>query len=360
MMKRPGTFAGLACATCGGIALATPAFAQPVRYRAEPISPPQGLYARAMNASRTLAGHLTDDFLDYTGATAPNGVLTPLQDVPGMSTSLVSIADSGVAFGRMQPEGSPPEEIRWFTSVGAVIDPLPTPPPQEWWREWRYSGMNNHGQFAGTVRDGSQFRAARWDARSSDPVLLGDPTRPSGALAINDRGDVVVTENGPRRWSVWGPDGAVRELEPLAGLFLDEYQSVFINDSGEVAAINAGRNKVLHWNGVGELTVIVEDQKDVPFAGIDPAGRVIWTDWDAANAQYVPRLWEDGERFDLTDLVDDFDGEVLWTGFLNSQGEIFVYTSAGYAVLVPIPSPGGAGCAAALGAFTLRRGRRPA
>jgi hypothetical protein len=339
------------------LALAAIASAQTIRYRAELVTSPPGFNGRAMNASRTLAGFIPQNILDSGGATVSNGVMTPLEDLPGMSTSLVSIADSGVAFGRMQPEWSPPEESRSFTSIGAVIDPLPTPPPEEWWREWRYSSMNNHGQFAGTVRDGSQFRAARWDSRSSDPVLLGDPARPSGALALNDRGDVVVSENGPRRWSVWSPDGAVRELEPLAGLFLGEF-SMFINDSGEVAAINAGRNKVLHWNEVGELTVIVEDQQEVPFAGIDPAGRVIWTDLDPASGDYVPRLWEDGERFDLTDLVDDFDGEVFWTGFLNSRGEIFVYTSQGYAVLVPVPSPGSVGCLLALGGAALVRRRR--
>jgi uncharacterized membrane protein len=327
--------------------------AQSIRYTAEPIDLPAWFWPTAMNSSRTIVGSYYPPGDQQSQAAAwRQGQFTPLGHPELQSTRLNTINDAGHAAGVRYSTYGPwiMQALEW--TGGELVD-LPAVEGYD----STAVGINQHGVICGTHVDDEMFRAAVvWD--NGPPAALGR-VEWSKALAINDLGDVVVDQWFPGGLSVRRTDGSRRELETLEDAYWpSDYSLVQINNSGQVAARDVP-DRIAFWDAQGRLSIIAEGRMDTSFAGLDEAGRVVWSELHDGVAEYDVRLWEDGVEVSINDLIDGFDARVEWSYALNSLGEILVGTSAGgYYVLVPVPSPAGATCVLGPACWVLVRRRR--
>ena len=206
--------------------------------------------------------------------------------------------------------------------------------------------INDAGQMVGWAHNADgDYRAFLYnDGVMSGLGTFGGPQ--SWAFGINAAGDVVGQADtdeepepggSPIRRAFLYRDGTMTAIAGGGSVATD------INDAGQIVGRNDRESYAFLWED-GETTVLQQGYYADPLA-INNAGQVVGT--SGAFESVTARLWEDGETYDLIDLIPPDSGWETLIGAtdINDAGQIVgggvrEDGNAHAFLLTPIPEPG--------------------
>ncbi|UZN04187.1 hypothetical protein [Cellulomonas sp. S1-8] len=152
--------------------------------------------------------------------------------VPGETSDVVAVSDSGVVIGSYSDDGVHTRAFRWREGVIDVMPGLTSSRPED---------VNDAGQVVINGRYGDEpLRPFLWQPDGTVVDLLG-PGGVGNPGGINSRGDVALTvqvpgQDGQHYAAVW-QDGVLHRLAPPEIAFSVVADAPAINDRGEVTGI---------------------------------------------------------------------------------------------------------------------------
>jgi len=180
---------------------------------------------------------------------------------------------------------------------------------------------------------------------------------------IDNSGRIVGEgEIGEERYSfLLDADSGLINLTELLG---SERTVTGLNDSGQFIgslAVQFTDGRAFFWDGTNDPVDlgVLEGRESSHAYDMNESGQIVG-DSHSYNIRTHPVLWEDGELFDLNDLILPDSGWELSRAFgINNSGEIvgigdYEGSLAAY-ILTPIPEPGTVLLLAVGGGFVLRR-----
>jgi probable HAF family extracellular repeat protein len=190
------------------------------------------------------------------------------------------------------------------------------------YEESRVSSINNFGAVVGNIFDPNYY-AFKWENGQTTilPLPAPLPQYPdsqfieSYAAAINDNGDIGghVATNEYSTSCIWHMSVASAIPETITD---SATMPIQMND------LNNPLQAVLHWRGYltflwdnGSFETILEDFEDnfeysFPYA-INDLGQIVGS-MNNYDGYYFPYLWENGQLFDLNELVTEEPIGTLW------------------------------------------------
>jgi probable HAF family extracellular repeat protein len=213
------------------------------------------------------------------GVWEPDGSFTPIAAPDGYTAFPLALSEAGHVVGSLRPvEGAGERPFVWKDGRMTVLPGFGVA-----------RAVNRRGQVAGTAleADGSNGGAVLWD-RGREIRLVPEATPVSGAIDINDRGQVIGSlGSGPndRHGFVWDEGELVEIRAPSDPILEPEH----VNGRGQVVGRYVPDGSAFHaflWDR-GELVDLGESYGT---HAINDRGQAVGSLWGENGAQ--PVVWE--------------------------------------------------------------------
>ena len=269
-----------------------------------------------------------------------NGEMTNLGTLGGQSCEAYGINNVAQIVGIAETASGERHAFLWDSGEMTDLGTLGS--------DWSVAiGINDAGQIVGHSDTANGIgHVFLWENGQMIDLgtLGGDWSRAEG---INNAGQIIgsaESRGGESRAVLW-ENGQTTELGPFEGYFPN---SVDINDSGQVIGFYMAYNGFplsFFWED-GSLRDIGTFPGLLNFNslwGINNSGQVVGYSWSVTSDQeHRPFLWDNGEIWDLNDLIPEDSGvQLFYAHDINEQGQILARgridgVSHSY-LLTPIP-----------------------
>ena len=257
------------------------------------IPSPLSVSVQGLNNRGEVIGQISDVGIHGFGTShGYKWTLTGEMVALGSLKAATALSNSGQVAGYISLPQNDRHAALW--TRGAVIDIQTLPAVGSYPR-----AMNNQGQVVGSIYYLSETHAFSWE-ESTGMIDIGSVGEPSGAIAVNNSGQVVgvlVTATGEAHPFIWSEQTGLTDIGTLGGYSTTPYA---INEHGQITGHRWGKDDTqllgFAWSvdtGVIDLGTLGGTASE--GWAINNHGQIVGSSYTSGNAQRHAALWQFGE-----------------------------------------------------------------